>query len=315
MPVIYLSHGAPPLADDPEWSEQLAGWSADLPKPSVDPGRLRPLGGGAAHGGRHDAGAAGLRLLGLPRSATTRSPTRLPVRRSWPPTYAAAAHRAGHAGARGPEPRSRPRRLRATGGDVSGRRRARPCRSPCRPSTRSSCSTIGRKLAPLRDEGVLILGSGFTTHNLRLINMRESSDAPAQGWSREFDDMGGGDDRSQGLRRGDRLQRQAPAAAVAHPRTEHFAPLFVSLGASVDSMQGQQLGHRRVLVRTVQTLLAVQLTTGIHPSFGIAGRRASRCLPASQRCVSSSGPLIISAPCQNCRQAAPSARSPAGANP
>ena len=33
MPILYLSHGAPPLADDPTWSGQLASWSADLPRP------------------------------------------------------------------------------------------------------------------------------------------------------------------------------------------------------------------------------------------------------------------------------------------
>ena len=34
MPAIYLSHGAPPLADDTLWTRQLADWSADLPRPA-----------------------------------------------------------------------------------------------------------------------------------------------------------------------------------------------------------------------------------------------------------------------------------------
>lgn len=34
MPTLFLSHGAPPLADDPVWTKQLAGWSASLPRPS-----------------------------------------------------------------------------------------------------------------------------------------------------------------------------------------------------------------------------------------------------------------------------------------
>ncbi|HXZ69944.1 MAG TPA: class III extradiol ring-cleavage dioxygenase, partial [Streptosporangiaceae bacterium] len=34
MPAIYLSHGAPPLADDALWTRQLAGWSAVLPRPA-----------------------------------------------------------------------------------------------------------------------------------------------------------------------------------------------------------------------------------------------------------------------------------------
>src|SRR5215470_1597415 len=35
MPAIYLSHGAPPLADDPVWTRQLADWSAGLPRPKA----------------------------------------------------------------------------------------------------------------------------------------------------------------------------------------------------------------------------------------------------------------------------------------
>jgi 4,5-DOPA dioxygenase extradiol len=96
---------------------------------------------------------------------------------------------------------------------------------------------IGRKLAPLRDEGVLILGSGFTTHNLRLINMAMPSDAPAQTWSTEFDAWA---QEAIAARDVDALidfLNSAPAARVAHPRTEHFAPLFVSLGASIDDLR------------------------------------------------------------------------------
>ena len=45
-PVLYLSHGAPPLADDERWTAELAGWSADLPQPHGDPDGLGALGGG-----------------------------------------------------------------------------------------------------------------------------------------------------------------------------------------------------------------------------------------------------------------------------
>ena len=33
MPVLYLSHGAPPLADDPVWTAELAQWASQIPKP------------------------------------------------------------------------------------------------------------------------------------------------------------------------------------------------------------------------------------------------------------------------------------------
>ncbi|GFJ92371.1 hypothetical protein Prum_060130 [Phytohabitans rumicis] len=93
---------------------------------------------------------------------------------------------------------------------------------------------VGRSLAPLRDQGVLIVGSGFTTHNLRAIRFELGTDGPAPAWSREFDDWV---DRAVADRDVDALldfERKAPAARLAHPRTEHFAPLFVALGSTVD---------------------------------------------------------------------------------
>jgi len=88
----------------------------------------------------------------------------------------------------------------------------------------------GRALAPLRDEGVLIVGSGFFTHNLS--GMRPDADGAAPGWSAEFDRWGA---EALAARDFDALldfEHASPAARLAHPRTEHFAPLFVSLGAS-----------------------------------------------------------------------------------
>jgi len=93
---------------------------------------------------------------------------------------------------------------------------------------------IGRKLAPLRDEGVLIVGSGFFTHNLRAL----SPDGRVQPVMAEFDRWG-----QETLARGDLdalldFQHKAPAARAAHPRTEHFAPLFVTLGAAGGDLAG-----------------------------------------------------------------------------
>src|SRR5690606_8729860 len=47
---------------------------------------------------------------------------------------------------------------------------------------------IGRRLAPLRDQGVLIVGSGFSTHNLREIRMDLPASVTPPAWSSEFDD-------------------------------------------------------------------------------------------------------------------------------
>jgi 4,5-DOPA dioxygenase extradiol len=86
---------------------------------------------------------------------------------------------------------------------------------------------------------VLIVGSGFTTHGLPFIRDFRP-DAPAPGWSREFDAW-----TAEALSRGavDELadfRRRAPGMPYAHPTIEHFAPMFVTLGASGDPEQSPE---------------------------------------------------------------------------
>jgi aromatic ring-opening dioxygenase catalytic subunit (LigB family) len=93
--------------------------------------------------------------------------------------------------------------------------------------------TAGKLLAPLREEGVLILGSGSSYHNLRQFN------ASAAVPSRQFDDWLQhtlikltSTEREQALLHWDK----APAARVAHAREEHLLPLMVAAGAAHDDM-------------------------------------------------------------------------------
>lgn len=88
---------------------------------------------------------------------------------------------------------------------------------------------IGRALAPLRDEGVLILGSGMSYHNMR--GFRSPS---AHGVSRLFDAWLEEAATAEPAAR-ERLLRDwasAPAARQAHPREEHLLPLMVVAGAA-----------------------------------------------------------------------------------
>ena len=95
---------------------------------------------------------------------------------------------------------------------------------------------LGQTLAPLRDQGVLILGSGFSTHNMQEFDSRRPAYAVPPQWSAEFDHW-----FEMTLDAGDvdaliDFEHTAPAATIAHPRTEHFAPLFVAMGAAADSV-------------------------------------------------------------------------------
>jgi len=91
---------------------------------------------------------------------------------------------------------------------------------------------IGRALAPLRDEGVLIVGSGFLTHNLRAMDFSPDSQTPA--WAAEFDAWA---KDALGRKDVDALldyRRRAPGARLALPTPEHFVPVLVALGAAAD---------------------------------------------------------------------------------
>ncbi|HTE16529.1 MAG TPA: class III extradiol ring-cleavage dioxygenase, partial [Burkholderiales bacterium] len=90
---------------------------------------------------------------------------------------------------------------------------------------------IGRALAPLADEGVLILGSGGVSHNLREWGS-VAPGAPPPAWMRDFVVW-----VRNALESGDHAAlidyvKQAPHAARNHPADEHFLPLFVALGAA-----------------------------------------------------------------------------------
>lgn len=90
---------------------------------------------------------------------------------------------------------------------------------------------IGRLLAPLRHEGVLILGSGLSYHNLRVMDPRAAQpSAMFDAWLQET--LVG----RSGAARADRLARwhEAPAARLAHPRADHLIPLMVAAGAAED---------------------------------------------------------------------------------
>ena len=93
---------------------------------------------------------------------------------------------------------------------------------------------LGRTLAPLRDQGVLIIGSGFTTHNLSQAIFGDTTGAAPE-WGREFDRWAKETVESGDIDAVLDFEHTAPAARVAHPRIEHFAPLFVSLGATADA--------------------------------------------------------------------------------
>jgi 4,5-DOPA dioxygenase extradiol len=97
---------------------------------------------------------------------------------------------------------------------------------------------LGAALAPLRQEGVLILASGGAVHNLRALAWEGGE---AQPWAQEFDDW-----LALAITEGREAElldwtHRAPHARLAQPSPDHFLPLFVALGAAGDGARGRRL--------------------------------------------------------------------------
>lgn len=99
---------------------------------------------------------------------------------------------------------------------------------------------VGRALAPLRDEGVLIVGSGSTTHNLAEFR-GQAVDTPPPDWVSAFADWtytmlseGRTDDLLD-------YRTKAPQAVRNHPTEEHFLPLITALGAGGTNVRAERV--------------------------------------------------------------------------
>ncbi|KAG0450909.1 hypothetical protein HPP92_026698 [Vanilla planifolia] len=99
---------------------------------------------------------------------------------------------------------------------------------------------VGKALAPLRKEGVLIIGSGSATHNL---GMEGPDEAPPPSWAIDFDNW-----LTESLLHGrhedvKQYEEKAPNAMLAHPEAEHFLPLHVALGAAGEDAKAELMHH------------------------------------------------------------------------
>lgn len=99
---------------------------------------------------------------------------------------------------------------------------------------------VGEALRPLRDDGILIIGSGAITHNLKAF-VRDDVAAPPPDWVSAFNDWVAAaveNNRTEALLG---YRTAAPFAARNHPTDEHFMPFFVALGAGDDGARAERL--------------------------------------------------------------------------
>ncbi|PTR38995.1 4,5-DOPA dioxygenase extradiol [Rhodococcus sp. OK611] len=234
MPALYLSHGAPPLVDDDLWVSQLGAWSSRLPRPTAilvvsAHWESAPLTIGST--------ATGTPLIydfgGFPRKyyeATYCSPGAPELARqvaALMPDNEPVAHQESRGLDHGAYV---PLSVMYPDADVPVLQISLPTLDPER------LMHLGERLRPLREQGVLIVGSGFTTHGLPFLR-DPSPTAQAPGWSAEFDAWAGERFAAADVDALIDFRAKAPGMPYAHPTIEHFAPLFVTLGASSDPEQ------------------------------------------------------------------------------
>ncbi len=225
MPVIFAAHGAPTLLDDDGWMQELAAWAQAMPRPEA---------------------------ILMVSAHWERWPLTLGATRTVPLTYdfygfPERYYRTEYPAPGAPDLAARVRGLLAGAGapladdpergldhgayvplvamypkaDVPVLQISMPGLDP------GMLFRLGVALAPLRDEGVLIFGSGFLTHNMSYA-FRPGTPA----WARDFDSWA-----ADALARFDvdallEFRSRAPAVETALPTWEHYAPVLVAVGAA-----------------------------------------------------------------------------------
>jgi 4,5-DOPA dioxygenase extradiol len=231
MPALYLGHGAPPLLDDAAWSGQLNRWANELPKPTAiliisAHWESAPLTLGATAAGTpltYDFYGFPERFYRLTYPSPGAPELAATVAGLMPDTEP-VAHDPDYGLDHGAFV---PLLVMYPEADVPVLQVSMPDLDP------GHLFRLGQRLRALREEGVLIVGSGFLTHGLPFLRDWRT-DAEPPGWSRDFDEWA-----KEMLAAGDvdalmDFRHRAPGMPYAHPTVEHFAPLFVTLGAAAD---------------------------------------------------------------------------------
>jgi 4,5-DOPA dioxygenase extradiol len=179
MPSLYLGHGAPPLVDDVVWTSQLAAWTKDLPRPRAilivsAHWESAPLTLGATDGKTpltYDFYGFPERYYRMTYPAPGAPELAARIKALMPDTEP-VNERPDYGLDHGAYV---PLLVMYPGADIPVLQMSMPSLDPQR------LFELGRRLRPLRDEGVLVIGSGFLTHGLPFLTDFRP-DAPPRGW-------------------------------------------------------------------------------------------------------------------------------------
>lgn len=231
IPALYLGHGAPPLLDDPVWSGELRDLAARLPRPTGilivsahwESAPLALSATAAATPLVYDFGGFAPRYYRETYATPDSSALAATVASLMPDREPVHQHPS-----RGLDHGAWvPLKIMYPDADIPVVQMSLPTHDPGR------LLRLGARLRTLREQGVLVVGSGFLTHGLPFLTDFRL-DAAVPGWSRDFDLWA-----AEALAEGDvdtlaSYRDVAPGMPFAHPTVEHYTPLFVALGAGTD---------------------------------------------------------------------------------
>lgn len=227
-PVLFQAHGAPPLLDDAAWIAELAAWGKALARPSA-------IVVVSAHWESRPLAIGAVRPVPLIYDFSGFPEKFYRLQYPSPGAPEVATRIRGLLDGAGIAHMDEPERGLDHGvyvplmcmypaADIPVLQVSLPSEDP------RELFAVGTALAPLRDENVLIIGSGFLTHNLRALSLRAT---PA--WARDFDSW-----CADVITRRDHdalldYRAKAPGVRESLPTHEHFVPLIVAAGAAPEA--------------------------------------------------------------------------------
>jgi 4,5-DOPA dioxygenase extradiol len=229
MPVVFLAHGSPFLLDDAAWMAELGQWARAMPRP-------RSVLMLSAHWEQKPVTLGATRTVPLVYDFYGFPTEYYEVRYPAPGAPELARRVREQLGSTQPVAEDSERGLdhgawvplvgMYPDAAVPVLQLSLPTMDP------SALFTLGRSLAPLRRYGVLVVGSGFLTHNLGAFDQRPNAATPA--WAIEFDSWAAEVLSRQEVDALLDYRSRAPGVRQALPTHEHFAPVVVAMGAAIE---------------------------------------------------------------------------------